>query len=183
LNGEPIWQPADGKMAGAMQVDGINDYVSTDFTLNPVNGPFSVFAWIKGGASGQVIISQTDVTVGRNTVLGSTWLGTDPSNGKLMTTLMEFPHGPLQSEFVVTDGQWHHVGLVYDIDGLQRHLYVDGVEVARDTDMVGPVASDGSLYLGAGKNLDVGSFFSGLIDDVRIYPLALNAEKIEALVR
>jgi hypothetical protein len=183
LNGEPIWQPADGKMAGAMQFDGINDYVSTDFTLNPVNGPFSVFAWIKGGASGQVIISQTDVTVGRNTVLGSTWLGTDPSNGKLMTTLMEFPHGPLQSEFVVTDGQWHHVGLVYDIDGLQRHLYVDGVEVARDTDMVGPVASDGSLYLGAGKNLDVGSFFSGLIDDVRIYPLALNAEKIEALVR
>jgi hypothetical protein len=183
LNGEPIWQPADGKMDGALQFDGINDYVSTDFTLNPVNGPFSVFAWIKGGASGQVIVSQKDATAGRSTIPGSTWLGTDPLNGKLITTLMELPHGPLESEFVVTDGQWHHVGLVYDLDELRRHLYADGIKVAGDTDMVGPVASDGGLYFGAGKNLDVGSFFSGLIDDIRIYPLALNAEEIQALGR
>jgi hypothetical protein len=183
LNGEPIWQPADGKIDGALQIEGINSYVSTDFTLNPENGPFSVFAWIKGGSSGQVIVSQRDATVGRLTIPGSTWLGTDSSNGKLITALMELPHGPLESEFVVTDGQWHHVGLVYDLDGLQRHLYVDGVEVAGDTDMVGPVASDGNLYFGAGKNLDVGSFFSGLIDDIRIYPSALNAEEIQALVR
>ena len=96
---------------------------------------------------------------------------------------MEHPHGQLESEFVVTDGQWHHVGLVYDLDGLQRHLYADGVEVASDTDMVGPVASSGGLYFGAGKHLDVGSFFSGLIDDIRIYPLTLNAEEIQNLVR
>ena len=183
LNGEPIWQPADGKIAGALQFDGINDYVSTDFTWNPVHGPFSVFAWIKGGASGQVIVSQKDATAGRSIIPGSTWLGTDPSNGKLITTLMELPHGPLESEFVVTDGQWHHIGLVYNFDELQRHLYVDGVEVAGDTDLVGPVDSDGGLYFGAGKNLDVGSFFSGLIDNIRIYPLALNAEEIQALGR
>jgi len=183
LIGEPIWQLDDGKIDGALQFDGINDYVSTDFTLNPVNGPFSVFAWIKGGASGQVIVSQTDVTAGRTTIPGSTWLGTDPSNGKLITTLMDLPQGLLESEFVVTDGQWHHIGLVYDLDELQRHLYADGVEVASDTDMVGPVDSDGGLYFGTGKNLDVGSFFSGLIDDIRIYPLALNAEEIQALVR
>ncbi len=183
LNGDPIWQGADGKIDGALQFNGINDYVSTDFTLNPVDGSFSVFAWIKGGASGQVIVSQTDVTVGRNTIPGSTWLGTESSNGKLITTLMEFPHGPLESEFVVTDGQWHHVGLVYNLDGLQRQLYVDGIEVAKDTDMVGPVVSNGGLYFGAGKNLDADSFYSGLIDDIRIYPLALNAEEIEILAR
>lgn len=183
LNGEPIWQPADGKIVGALQFDGINNYVSTDFTLNPVNGSFSVFAWIKGGAAGQVIVSQTDATAGRVTIPGSTWLGINPSNGTLITTLMELQYGSLESEFVVTDGQWHHVGLTYDLDELHRHLYVDGIEVAGDIDMVGPAATEGGLYFGAGKNLEVGSFFSGLIDDIRIYPLALNAEEIQALVR
>jgi hypothetical protein len=183
LNGEPIWQPADGTIDGALQFDGINDYVSTDYTLNPVNGSFSVFAWIKGGAPGQVIVSQTDATAGRTTIPGSTWLGTDLSNGTLITTLMELQHGPLVSEFVVTDGKWHHVGLVYDLDGLMRHLYVDGLEVASDTNLVNPEASNSGLYFGAGRNLDAGSFFSGLIDDIRIYPLALNAEDVQALVR
>ncbi|MCP4611523.1 MAG: hypothetical protein GY845_22660 [Planctomycetes bacterium] len=183
LNGELIWQPDDGKIDGALQFDGIDDYVSTDFTFNPVNGSFSVFAWIKGGAAGQVIVSQTDATAGRTTIPGSTWLGIDPSNGTLITTLMELPHGPLVSEFVITDVKWHHIGLVYDLDGLMRQLYVDGLEIASDTDVVGPVSSDGGLYFGAGKNLDEGSFFSGLIDDIRIYPSALNAEEIQALVR
>jgi hypothetical protein len=31
----------------------------------------------------------------------------------------------------------------------------------------------GDLQIGAGKNLDPGSFFSGLIDDVRIYDRAI----------
>jgi len=30
-------------------------------------------------------------------------------------------------------------------------------------------SSDSGLYLGAGKNIEKGDFFSGLIDDVRIY--------------
>lgn len=58
-----------------------------------------------------------------------------------------------------------------------------GAEVAKDTNVVGAVYSDGSLYFGAGKTLDAGSFFSGLIDNVRIYNQALSAEDIEALAR
>jgi len=39
-----------------------------------------------------------------------------------------------------------------------------GAEVAKDTNIVGGVYSDGGLYFGAGKTLDAASFFSGLID-------------------
>jgi len=39
------------------------------------------------------------------------------------------------------------------------------------------------MYIGAAKNLYAGSFWSGLIDDVRIYDVALSAEEIEALAR
>jgi hypothetical protein len=46
--GEPIWQPVGGKVDGALQFDGIDDYVSMPFVLNPGEGSFSVFAWVKG---------------------------------------------------------------------------------------------------------------------------------------
>ncbi len=172
LNGVPTWQPTGGKIDGALEFDGIDDYVSTDFILNPVDGLFSVFAWIKGGTPGQAIVSQTN-----GTGIGRSWLCTDPSDGKLMTRLTSPPGRtaappPLLSEFVVTDGDWHRVGFVWD--GSYRHLYFDGTEVARDTDSLAMLESaDGGLYIGAGKALDAGSLFSGLIDDVRIYNRAV----------
>jgi hypothetical protein len=86
VHGDPTWQPNGGQVNGALQFDGIDDYVSTDYILDPADGVFldpadgvfSVFAWIKGGAPGQVIMSQT---------AGRSWLCTDLSEGKLMTKL------------------------------------------------------------------------------------------------
>ena len=175
LNGEPLWKPADGKIGGALQLDGLDDYVSTPFILDPAKGPFSAFAWIKGGAPGQAIISQTRGLAG-------TWLGTNSSEGKLRTGLSDVFYGALESESVITDGQWHHVGLVYD-SASHRHLYVDGVEVNVDSGYVAGMPSDGGLYIGAANDLDAGSFWSGLIDDVRICDVALTPEEIEALAQ
>ena len=183
LYGNPAWQPTGGMVGGVLLFDGVDDYVSTPFILDPAKGSFSAFAWIKGGAPGQVVISQTDITIGRNTQPGSAWLWADSSYGRLITRLMHPPFDPLVSESVITDGQWHHVGLVYDFDGLKRCLYVDGAEVAKDTDVVGGVDSNGGLYFGAGKTLDAASFWSGFIDDVRIYDEALSAEEIAELAR
>jgi hypothetical protein len=57
-------------------------------------------------------------------------------------------------------------------DGSNRILYVDDIEVAKDTQaQFSGSAKD--LYIGVGKNLEPGSFFSGLIDDVRIYDRAV----------
>ena len=109
---------------------------------------------------------------------------------KIAVTLSSFPTDfivrsaplPLVSESIITDGQWHHIGLVWD--GLHRHLYVDGTEVAKDTRvMAAPKSSYGGLYIGAGNTLAAGSFYSGLIDDIRIYNQALSAEEIEAIAQ
>jgi hypothetical protein len=145
-----------------LEFDGIDDYIETDFIIDPARGSFSAFAWMKGGAPGQVIISQT----GNN---GGTWLGANPSDGRLMTGLGDIYFGVLDSESVITDGQWHQVGLVYDFDSLHRRLYVDGAQVAEDATFVAAQPSNGGLHIGASKDLDAVSFFSGLIDDVRIY--------------
>ncbi|MHC4556406.1 MAG: extracellular catalytic domain type 1 short-chain-length polyhydroxyalkanoate depolymerase [Planctomycetota bacterium] len=176
INGDPNWQPTADKVDGALEFDGIDDYVSTPFILNPYGKLFSVFTWIKGGEPGEVVISQMD-----GTMLGASWLCADSSGGKLMTKLMD-PQPVLVSEYVITDSSWHHIGLVWD--GSCRYLYADGAEVARDTDALSyAVPCDGGLHIGTGKDIDADSFWFGLIDDVCIYNQALSAEEIEELAR
>jgi hypothetical protein len=76
IYGNPIWQPIGGTKNGGLLLDGIDDYISTKFMLSPAGEPFSVFAWIKDVAPGQVVISQAN-----GTSQGSAWLYTDPSYG------------------------------------------------------------------------------------------------------
>jgi hypothetical protein len=162
--GDPVWQPAGGQVDGAIQLDGLDDFVIVSPILNPAEGPFSILAWIRGGAPGQVVLSQMG---------GVNWLSTDPLDGKLMTGLVPPPVGqfitqPMESESFITDGQWHRIGFVWD--GSYRHLYVDGVEVAKDAAPLSSLeSSSNGLYIGAGKDMAPGTYFSGLIDDVRIY--------------
>ena len=159
VHGGPEWRPADGVVGGALLLDGIEDYIRTGFVLNPADGALSVFAWIKGGAPGQVVISQTD---------GASWLLADPTEGNLMTELKSTSRSgkPLQSQTVITDGNWHRIGFVWD--GSNRTLYVDDIAVTQDTQdaLAGSV---GGLYIGCGKAMEAGTYWSGLIDDIRIY--------------
>ena len=161
--GDAIWQPGSGNLMGALQLDGIDDYIQTDFIHEPTKGPLSVFVWIKGGAPGQAIVSQEMA----GSTWDSVWLGADPTNGRLATSHL-FPMFPrLESDAVITDGQWHRIGLVWD--GTYRHLYVDDEEVAIDEEPFQHLNSSGGLHIGADSHLQPSVFWSGLIDDVRIY--------------
>ena len=164
LMGDPIWQPDAGQVGGALMFDGVDDYVLAPVGLSPADGPFSVFAWVTGGAPGQAIISQSN---------GTNWLGADSDLGCLMTELIppavgRFVPQPLNSEFVITDGQWHRIGFVWD--GSNRSLYVDDVLVAVDTqnNLQGSV---GGLYIGCGST--AGTYWTGLIDDIRVFNRAV----------
>jgi N-acetylneuraminic acid mutarotase len=161
--GDPAWQPESGMVDGALSFDGFDDYVSTEFVLNPTDGKFSVFEWIKGGAPGQVVIAQKD---------GVNWLCADSSEGNLMTELKGAGRGSaeLLSQTNITDGNWHRIGLVWD--GSHRMLYVDDIAVAEDAQPNLEGFYNG-LYIGTGKSMELGSFWSGLIDDVRIYNRAV----------
>jgi len=143
---------------GALQFDGVDDYITTPFVLSPADDVFSLIAWIQGGSPEQVVISQEG---------GVDWLMTDDV-GNLMTEL-RYPGRSgksLQSQTVITDGNWHRIGFVWD--GSNRTLYVDDLLVAEDTQN-GLESSNDGLYIGCGKNMEAGTYWSGLIDDVRIY--------------
>ena len=180
LFGEPLWQPNGGRRRGALQFYGVDDYVNTEFVLSPadpeMSSGFSVVVWMKGGAPSQALLSQAGA---------ANWLNTDSVDGYAMTELKgsgRSTGGPLLSPVIITDGTWHRIGLVWD--GSHRHLYVDGAEVPTDpAPLSGLESADGGLYFGAGSTLAPGTFFSGLIDDVRIYNVALSAEEIAALAQ
>ncbi len=163
LAGGPVWQPAGGRVGGALRLDGVDDWVGTSLVLNPAEGSFSVFAWVKGGAPGQAILSQAG---------GANWLMADGSAGLLMTELRQSGRNArdLVSSKVVADGEWHRAGLTWD--GTNRFLYVDDTEVARDkaTSLEG---STGPLSIGADSTLQPGGFWSGLVDDVQVYRRAV----------
>ena len=156
--GNAIWQPEGGQINGALEFDGVDDYVDAQPEFNPAHGVFSIFAWIKGGGPGQVILSNGN---------RANWLMTDANQDRLSTEL--FTGGqtfPFNTEVQVADGNWHRVGVVWD--GMTRYLYVDGLEVMHKTGLSFSEMQEG-LYIGAGSGLEPGTFWSGMIDDVRIY--------------
>ncbi|MHC4700574.1 MAG: LamG domain-containing protein [Planctomycetota bacterium] len=162
--GGALWQPDDGQVGGAILLDGMDDCIVAGPAVNPADGPFSVLAWVRGGAAGQAVISQAG---------SADWLSTDPLEGCLMTELTDPGRSaaPLLSQTVITDGNWHRIGFVWD--GLYRTLYVDSIAVAQDTQDGLPNSSNG-LCIGTDENMQPGTFFSGLIDDVRIYNRAVS---------
>ncbi|MBN2314850.1 MAG: PD40 domain-containing protein, partial [Sedimentisphaerales bacterium] len=155
--GLPQWRPKDGVVDGALELNGTT-FIAFDPVLNPADGPFSVLVWVKGGGPGQVIASS-----GR-----FNWLMADAATGALMTELSDVGQNgsTLRPEAVITDGNWHRIAFTWD--GANARLYVD-------TFLVGECAQDGlvnssaRLLLGTSMDREPGTFWSGLIDDVRIY--------------
>jgi sialidase-1 len=157
--GDPVWQPDAGVFGGALAFDGVDDFVLIPALPRLGDGPFSILAWVKGGTPGEVVISHTG---------GADWLYTNPLDGTLMTGLSEPGRNAtaLFCDAVITDGQWHRIGLVWD--GTSRILLVDEQEVARDEEAELAIP-EGSLMIGTAGAATPGRYFTGLIDDVRIH--------------
>ena len=167
--GDPIWQPDGGMVGGALLFDGVDDYVSIPSIEWPYKeSSFSVFAWIKGGQRNEII-----------TRWGLTLMQADHIEGNLMSAfLFDLTGGGfLFSEANIIDGQWHLVGFVWNAGDWTRALYVDGVQVAKDTPTIWSMQLIRKLEIGADSYFPSGSeyYWSGLIDDVRIYNRAIES--------
>jgi len=161
IMGVPAWRPTDGAVDGALELSGMT-FLMAGFVLNPSDGPFSVLAWVKGGAPGQAIISQQS---------GVNWLMAGASEGTVATEFSPGLHGTGPSgQAAITDGDWHRIGFAWD--GSICMLYVDDVRVAEAAEDV-LAGSPGKLVIGCGTTMTPTSFFTGLIDDVRIYSRAV----------
>ncbi|SMF00420.1 Cobalamin biosynthesis protein CobT (nicotinate-mononucleotide:5, 6-dimethylbenzimidazole phosphoribosyltransferase) [Alteromonadaceae bacterium Bs31] len=82
------------------------------------------------------------------------------------------------SESLLSIGQWTHVVAVYD--GSSLRLYQDG-KVVGAMAITGDISSSSGALLNIGRNPVGGRYFSGSIDEIRIYSRALSDEQIQCL--
>lgn len=75
------------------------------------------------------------------------------------------------------DGNWHMMTYVRNVEKMVGQLYVDGIYVC-EYKMTGINDSPTTLWFGT---YEVGEWYNGKMDDVRLYNRALTAEEIAAL--
>jgi len=150
----------------ALQVNGNGDHVEMPDAASMQFGPvdsYSLTAWVKpaAGTSGWRGV----VNKGRDI---PPWYGIwiNPDNQWTYGTEPNNLAGPQ-----VTFDEWTHVAIVQDGAAGTRELYINGTleasEIARDA------INPGNLWMGGAAS--VAEWFTGNIDDVRIYDEALDA--------
>jgi hypothetical protein len=169
------WVP--GHSDRALNFDGISNYVSIDnFTGILGASARTCAAWIKTTSNGQLPV----IAWGPNSA-GNKWIFL-VQNGNAR---LEVTSGYLQGSRLVNDGHWHHIACTFTNDGTPNstdvRLYVDGTPEtsfnASLSQTVNTIAS-GNVTIGS----DVQNrFFTGQIDEVRIYTRALSDSEISAL--
>lgn len=160
----------------ALSFDGTDDVVHVgDATDLDLAGIFTVSAWVRsqGPSDYGVIAGMTD-----SGDLNGYYVTINQSTG--YPTVYSLQNPSYQSAVVSTnilgDDDWHHLAGVFD--GTNLTMYLDGVAGA-------PVAASApTTALNAfrmGASLYPGRFFTGDIDDVRVYEAALTGPQVAAL--
>ena len=176
----------------ALQLDGVDDYavIPDDDAIDfDANHDFAVAAWIKP-APAQVWTA----TVDNNVIEKWSSAGGYPYSirylnqtaganaGKISAGRWDGQNGPwLQSTTRIDDGRFHHVAFVKS--GSTLALYVDGVLDGQRTDTTtGTTTNSSPLYISwRGGTSRYQGYFTGSVDDVRLYPVALPAEEIRGM--
>jgi hypothetical protein len=190
LLNSPTWAP--GVSGNGLMFDGVDDYVeipsSPIYSTNygGVNQSFSYSAWIQSSnyTPPQVILSRRNhcnseghfkIYVSGNKVYLSFYSDIDALTRVLVS-----------QNNVLTNGQLHHIVWTRTWGEATTKLYVDGTSVplAQDYPNNGTRYEDLVLSIGAQKGDGVACvttpsyFFTGLIDDVRIYNRILSTSEV-----
>ena len=159
-----------------LSFDGINDLVNcgNDPSLYSADGTWE--CWVNFTTTDDAeSIMDTD---GAGWLLGDATLRT-VSSGKVYFRLDDGSAwvGSVTSDNVINDGDWHHIVVTFGSGGMK--LYIDKTLQA-DTDVYAGGTAGSSTALGLGGRSLGASYWTGLIDEVRVYDRVIIEDEIEA---
>jgi len=183
LGGDP--QLVAGYEAGAFAFDGVDDYINIDGWKGLLGAPaVSASAWVNTTSTGTADAGGPDST---NSILewGPNVAG-QRFGWRIDAGRLRFEHhgGNVQGDTNLADGEWHHVAVTIKGEVTCSYpdviLWLDGADDTRPTTDPDPV-----FDLTAHNDARIGSraasndrFFTGMIDEVRLYDKELTAEEI-----
>ena len=161
---------------------------------------FTIAFWMKRpGDPPPEGVSNNEVIVGRedrpqNFKGMHWWVGVKNGDGAARFVLVDskgFGYDPTQNLYLaskntVADEKWHHVVAVRDGVQNKNFLYVDGVFedeqiITYPNNFASNIADLNIGYLAG--NFGIGYYYSGTVDDIRIYNAALSESEIAVLYR
>ena len=172
LKGSAAWAPADGRIGGALRLDGQSAYVEgpSDFELG--RNDFTLAAWVwKDRDANMIILAKA------NGFPKHQWSwGWNACSFRAENHLSFHP-----DPAALASNRWMHLAFVRQ--GPSGQAYVDGEPSggAHDLSVLGDLSNGQPLLIGRRRHEETPVWFQGRIDDVRIYDRALTAEEIEVL--
>jgi hypothetical protein len=188
LTNGPTW--TTGQIGSAVNFDGTNDEITT--TNNQGTAAhlktLSLSVWFKTStASGKKLIGMEDVQTGTGATNTDRqiWIGTD---GKIRFAVYASALKEVVSNATLNDNAWHHAVGVSTGDNGTLFLYIDGA--LQGTTSVGGTIftyTDSYWRIGGYENSlwtnGADGYFTGQMDEVRIYDRALSADEVANLYR
>jgi len=183
--GDANW--VDGQLGPGLEFDGMNDYIdSTD--INEMDGAsqLSAGAWIFPTA----LTNQDGILQKRlssfdrfNLKLGGSGVGGTDDIFINLAAGDQNSYAYTTGDFI-TINQWYHVFMVFDGttsgDANRLKLYIDGIQRTLTFNAAIPSATadiSDNFRIGIDNN-SAGRFFTGTIDEVRVYNRALSAQEV-----
>ncbi len=173
LLGGPTWKPSGGKVGGALELDGQDDYVETGYSTD--SPTWTIGAWIKSPASPTSAAPSGPIHREKNYQIS--WNhGMDNFRGAAGVCVAGRWHAAGFGELKANT--WYHLAASYDGENLKA--YKDGILVTNNPDPSGPSNAESST-LKLGRHALSKEYFKGTLDDVRMYNYALGDAEIAAL--
>jgi len=174
------WVP--GNTGNALDFDGVDDYVDVGNVFAELpSRDLTISAWVKAPAVNpnmQFMISINTANGDDNKLLS----GTKGNTATL--SLADSVPAWRDTTATVIDNTWHHIAYALDDSANTITVYVDGTEVLSFTSNISLAAGD---ILSFGQEYDPGmapgDFYSGQLDDVRIYDRVLSEAEIATLAQ
>ncbi len=179
MNG-PSWT-VGCKKGGCLNFDqASSQYVTAGNSVN-LRTSFSTSAWIK--RTGTLAPGSYEMYLANGLDAGNGWATYIHNNsGTYEYRFLKGGLAVISSGISNDQNAWRHVVWVVDASA-RPSLYIDGALVYSSSDTTAISVPTGTRHIGADNHFTLGarSYFTGYIDDIRIYNRALNANEVTAI--